>query len=347
MGLVGLLAASCLVGWSLVITDPSAFVRRPASWLRHITEYRGAISAAPNFAYSLCANRVPESHLRGIDLSSWRCAYNGSEPISRRVVEAFGERFRPYGFSTRAMKNVYGLAETTLAATFPRIDDGVRYLTADAEHIGAFKQYRPAQHEKSGIDVVSVGCPLPGHELSIVQAETGVEYADGQIGEIQLRGPSVMMGYLGGPSPVRDGWLRTGDMGFRWAGEIYITGRIKDVIKKGGRNIFAGDVESLCTGSGLVRSAGAFEFHVESNSKLGVVLEIRPGAGGDNAGLVTCLRQEIRRVLEVSVDAVWVVPRHSIPKTTSGKTQRTKTAEMALAGVWGPPFSDASSASEA
>jgi acyl-CoA synthetase (AMP-forming)/AMP-acid ligase II len=347
MGLVGHLAPSCLVGWSLVLTDPSTFVRRPVSWLRLITEYHGTASAAPNFAYSLCANRIPDSHLGGIDLSTWRHAYNGSEPIRRRVVEAFAERFRPFGFSSSAIKNVYGLAETTLAATFPLIDDCFHYLTADAEHLSNFNQYRSAQPEKGGLDLVSVGRPLPGHDLRIVQPDATIECTDGQIGEIQLRGPSVMMGYLGGSSPIHAGWLQTGDMGFRWAGEIYITGRIKDVIKKGGKNIFAGDVEYLCTESALVRSVAAFEFQAESNPKLGIVLEMKPNTGDENAELVKRIRQEIRSVLEVSVDSVWVVPRHSIPKTTSGKIQRAKSAEMALSGVWGPPFAAASSTPEA
>lgn len=339
MGLVGHLVPSCLVGWSIVLIDPSSFVRNPSRWLRLITDHRATVSGAPNFAYALCANRVPDRHLDGIDLTTWRHAYNGSEPIRRKEVEAFIARFAKYGFSSRTIKNVYGLAETTLAATFPHDSDAFSYLAVDAEHLTGSNRYRPAHSETTAIDIVSVGRPLTGHELRLLDIKTGAECEDGQIGEIQLSGPSVMVGYVGGDSPIQNGWLRTGDLGFRWEREIYVTGRIKDVIKKGGKNIFATDVESLCEGARTIRLAAAFEFHVGSSPKLGLVLEMNSSASDDHSQVIRDIRQSIRNRLEVSVDSVWVVPRQSIPKTTSGKIQRSLTAEMAISGVLGPPFS--------
>jgi len=148
-----------------------------------------------------------------------------------------------------------------------------------------------------------------------------------------------MVGYVGGDSPIQNGWLRTGDLGFRWQGEIYVTGRIKDVIKKGGKNISATDVESLCDRPRIIRLAAAFEFHVGSSPKLGLVLEMNSSASDGHSEVIRDIRQSIRNSLEVSVDSVWVVPRQSIPKTTSGKIQRSLTAEMAASGVLGPPFS--------
>lgn len=341
MGLVGHLAPSCLVGWSIVLIDPMRFVRNPSRWLRLISEYGGTASGAPNFAYALCANRIPDSHLEGIDLTSWRHAYNGSEPIRRKDVEAFVERYSPYGFSSRTIKNVYGLAETTLAATFPSDESNFSYLTADPDHLASNKCFRPATPNDGGLDIVSVGRPLPGHELRIIDQESGAECSDGQIGEIQLRGPSIMVDYVGGDAPICDGWLRSGDMGFCWKGDLYVTGRIKDIIKKGGKNIFAPDVEALCIRIRGIRFAAAFEFCASSRTQLGIALEVDSRGEAATDQIIHEIRKNVLNTLRVSIDSIWMVPRHSIPRTTSGKIQRPRTAQIALSGVWGAPHNQA------
>jgi acyl-CoA synthetase (AMP-forming)/AMP-acid ligase II len=337
MGLVGHLAPSFLTGWSIIVIDPSSFARHPARWLRLITEYRGTASGAPNFAYALCT-KLPATSLDGIDLSSWKHAYNGSEPIRNADIESFVSRFRTYGFHAEALNPVYGLAESTLAVTFPKLGKKVQSLSADADELSIRGKYIPATGNGKSLDVVSVGHPLPGHDIKIVDPEKCVEMEEGCVGEILASGPSVVSGYLGAPLATAEGWLKTGDLGFRWKDELYITGRIKDVIKKSGRNIFAADVEAICLKAGetAFRKAVAFEYVSGDIRRFGIAVEVAPKVHDPGPALFRMCRL-IQDYLKVSVDAIWLAPRKAIPTTTSGKTQRSRAAQIAVSGKWGPP----------
>jgi len=272
--------------------------------------------------------------LTGIDLSSWKHAYNGGEPIRRDDMQRFIARFQPYGFNPSAMHPVYGLAETTLAATFPPLRDFVS-LNADPDALAAMR-YRPACDLERTVALLSVGAPLPGHEIRIESVDSpGQVLAEHDVGHIQIRGPSVAAGYVpaGGESTLSlGGWLNTGDLGFVADGELYICGRLKDMIKKSGRNIFASDVEALALQSGIVAAAVAFEFTQGTEPALGLAAEILRDSSPE---AIASINRRILDVLGVAVDAIWIISRHDIPITTSGKPQRRKARMLAESGAWG------------
>jgi acyl-CoA synthetase (AMP-forming)/AMP-acid ligase II len=335
MGLVGKLFGAASVGASVVIVDPSAFARRPTKWLRLITEYRGTISAAPNIAYSLCATRLPDSHLQGLDLSSWRCAYNGSEPIRKTDVDAFNARFASVGFRPTSLRNVYGMAECTLAVSFSRPSETVNYMSCDKscleEHGLAVASDDPASWA-----VVSVGPALSGFEMIIADPQDQKPLADLHVGEVLLRGPSITSGYVGRIARSADDWFRTGDLGFIKAGELYICGRLKDLIKKAGKSIFPADIESILEKLGGVRpgSVAAFRVQSENAELLGVALEYRgPPDGYDK--LIADGRALLHAKANIEADIFWRLRPGEIPKTTSGKIRRSELTLMAASGRLG------------
>jgi fatty-acyl-CoA synthase len=224
MGLVGMALGPLYASRPAVFLPTHAFVRRPAEWLRAISRHRATVSFAPNFAYDLCVRRVKMSDLEGVDLSCWRVAGCGAEPIHAPTLAAFAERFRSAGFRETSFLPGYGLAEHVVAATFAPRDRPIRTDGA----------------------LVSCGVPLPGHRLRIVN-ENGADLSEREVGEILLSGPSVMQGYFENGRVTRDqvheGWLRTGDLGYLAAGELYVCGRLKDLIIANGRKIHPQDLE--------------------------------------------------------------------------------------------------------
>lgn len=338
MGLVGATGVSIISGGKLVLVDPSRFIENPTVWLKLVSKHRATITVGPNMAYSICATRIPENRLAGIDLSSLRIAFNGAEPINRHDLDAFTKRMTPLGFEGAAFFPCYGLAENTLAVTFSVSPDGYRFVSASAsalERDGLFRE--PVDGERA-IEIVSVGKPLPRHEIRIVDPSTDTVVPESLVGEIQVKGPSVAQGYLGDEFPIDDGWLRTGDLGFVNRGELYVVGRLKDLIKKAGRGIFPTDIETLASQVEGVRAGGAiaFEFQHNQRPQIGLVVESKIDNGG-RAFLARSLRRRIIDGLALSLDAVWIVPPKTVPKTTSGKLQRSRAAQMAEAGAFGEP----------
>jgi acyl-CoA synthetase (AMP-forming)/AMP-acid ligase II len=335
MGLVGKLFGPVSVGASAVIVDPSAFARRPTKWLRLITEYRGTISAAPNVAYSLCATRLPDSHLEGLDLSSWRCAYNGSEPIRKSDIDAFNARFGSVGFRPTSLRNVYGMAECTLAVSFSRPSQTVNYMSCDKSCLEE-RGLAVASGDPMSWAVVSVGPVLNGFEIIIADPQDQKPLADLHVGEVLLRGPSITSGYLGQIARSPDDWFRTGDLGFLKDGELYICGRLKDLIKKAGKSIFPADVESILEKLGGVRpgSVAAFRVQSENAELLGVALEYR-GPAGEYDKLVADGRALLHAKANIEADIFWRLRPGEIPKTTSGKIRRSELTLMAASGQLG------------
>ena len=224
MGLVGMALGPLYSARPAVFLPTHVFVRRPAEWLRAISRHRATVSFAPNFAYDLCVRRVKDLDLAGVDLSCWRVAGCGAEPIHAPTLAAFAERFRAFGFRETSFLPGYGLAEHVVAATFaPR--------------------GRPIRTDGA---LVSCGVPLPDHRLRIVD-EHGRELPEREVGEITLAGPSVMQGYYENGALTRealcDGWLRTGDLGYLADGELYVCGRAKDLIIANGRKFHPQDLE--------------------------------------------------------------------------------------------------------
>lgn len=335
MGLIGLVFGSVRYAARALFIAPLLFLKRPVIWLRRISEQRAHFSFAPNFAYGLCTTRIKESELQGLDLSSLEVAGCGAEPIQRATLDAFAQRFAPFGFRSDALLPCYGLAEHTLAATFTRRGEKVRSDRVDPEALAAGRA-RPAATENA-LDVVCCGRPFAGHELRI-EDDAGTELPEGHVGHIRLRGPSVMRDYWDDPemtaAALRDGWLATGDLGYVKNGELHVCGRKKDLIILQGRNYHPSDIEWQAGQVPGVRRGNVVAFGLY-DSRLGrervvVAAEVRDPDLGESLrdGVIT----RVLEALSLRVDEVLVLPPGSLPKTSSGKLQRAKTIEMYRSG---------------
>ena len=247
MGLIGAWLGTLYYGLPLALMSPLAFLAQPSRWLWAIHRHRATLSAAPNFAYDLCARKLQDQELEGLDLSSWRVAFNGAEPVSADTVDAFASRFAAYGLPREAIMPVYGLAESAVGLTFPPLNRGALIDVIKREPLMHTGNAVPAETgDSSALRVVSCGRPLPGYEVRIVDS-TGREVGDRIEGRLEFKGPSATSGYFRNPEQTRKlfhgDWLDSGDFGYVVNGEIYITGRVKDVIIRGGRNIHPYDLE--------------------------------------------------------------------------------------------------------
>jgi len=333
MGLIGHFLCSTAWGMPLVLMPPEVFVRRPKEWLKAMSRYRGSASAAPNFAYSLCVKKVKDRDLAGVDLSSWRIAFCGAEPINPATVREFIDRYRPHGFEPTTFFPVYGMAEFALAATFPSPEELPRFDQVDRHAFEAEGRAVPSEGGESEADTiewVSVGRALPGHAFRVVAPGTSERLPERRVGEVQVRGPSLMAGYYENPvataEAFADGWLRTGDLGYHADGELFVTGRSKELIIKGGKNLYPQDVEAAAARVDGIRIGCCAAFGV-SNPRRGtedlvLICETRV----DDAERKAALKGEVRtRVLEAigaTPDVILLVEPGTVPKTSSGKIQR-------------------------
>jgi len=336
MGVIGLVSVPLFAGGRIVLADPSTFLRDPLSWLRLISEHRGTITTAPGFAYAMCAARA---HLAtaDLDLSSLRRASIGSEPVVRADLERFVERFRPFGLSRGALRPAYGLAEATVAVSLAPARPTYRWVSADRSCLESARSYVPAP-EGEGLELVSVGPPIEGLELRIVDPETGAGLAERRVGEVELAGTSISAGYAGEP-PREGAWLKTGDLGFLLDGELYVTGRLKELIKVAGRSVLPMDLELTVAELPGVRPGGvsAFEIERDGHGAAGLAVETSLG-GAEAAAFAALVRRRIYEVLGLALAGLWLVPPRTLPKTTSGKRQRRLTAERAGSGALGAPL---------
>ncbi|MDP2870062.1 AMP-binding protein [Methyloversatilis sp.] len=329
MGLIGAGMGSMVVGFPLVLLSPLAFLARPACWLEAISRHRGTLSAAPNFAYEICANRLADSELNGLDLSCWRMACNGAEAVSPVTLDRFAARLAPYGLTREALAPVYGLAECSVGLTFPppgrgpRIDHVARRALAD-ERLAL-----PVGDD--GADEQAVpGCghALPGHEIRIVDP-AGRVLAERRVGRIQFRGPSATAGYFENPAATAtlfDGdWLNTGDLGYLADGELFVTGREKDLIIRAGHNIHPQELEEAVGRIAGVRAGNVAVFPATDahagTERLVVLAEVRAAIDAH-----TRIRAEIERLaIELTglpADEVVLAPPGTVLKTSSGKLRR-------------------------
>ncbi|MFN2368169.1 MAG: AMP-binding protein, partial [Desulfurivibrionaceae bacterium] len=247
MGLIGAWLGSLYFACPLVIMSPLTFLARPVRWLKAISRHRGTLAAAPNFAYELCSRRIEAEELQGIDLGSWRCAFNGAEAVSPVTIAAFIERFTPCGFRPEAMMPVYGLAESSVGLAFPPLGRGVRIDRIDRRILMGEGRAEPVPAEGAEpLALPGCGFPLPGHRIRVVD-DRDRELPDRRQGHIQFQGPSATSGYHRNPEETGNlfhgAWLDSGDLGYLADGEIFITGRSKDMIIKGGRNIYPVELE--------------------------------------------------------------------------------------------------------
>jgi 1-acyl-sn-glycerol-3-phosphate acyltransferase len=340
MGLIGLWLGSLYHGVPVVILPPLAFLARPARWLRAISAHRATISAAPNFAFDLCVKRVTEADLEGVDLARWRLAMNGSEAVSPETIERFTRRFAGHGFHAEAMCPVYGLAESSVGLTVSPPGGGPQ---VDRVRRETFERDRRAEPAASGdaapLAFVSCGAPLPGHEVRIVDA-AGRPLPERVEGRVEFRGPSVTSGYFRNPAAtaavLHEGWMDSGDLGYRAAGELHVTGRRKDVIIKAGRNLYPQEVEELVGGVRGVRKGCVAAFGVGDpaigTERLIVVAETRAREPEVLAQLEVTVRERVVDALGLPPDTVLMAPPDSILKTSSGKIRRSATREAWLRG---------------
>jgi fatty-acyl-CoA synthase len=303
------------------------FVRRPTEWLRAITRHRGTVSFAPNFAFDLCVRRVKD--LSGLDLSAWRVAGCGAEPIHPPTLAAFAEKFAPAGFRDTSFLPCYGLAEHVLAATFPPRGRRPRTDVVSADALTGQGVAMPHDGGGAGVALVSCGSALPGHRLQIV-GDDGAPLEERHVGEILLAGPSVMLGYYKQEAltaqTIRGGWLHTGDLGYLSGGELFVCGRAKDIIIVNGRKFHPQDLEWAIDGMGGVRRGRVVAFGAtESGQADRVVIVVEPSGTVPADVLTGQIRREIGDLFGLYVDEVAIVRSGTVGRTTSGKVQRAAT----------------------
>ncbi|HYG64966.1 MAG TPA: AMP-binding protein, partial [Thermoanaerobaculia bacterium] len=336
MGLIGAWMGSLYFGLPLILMSPLAFLARPSRWLQAIHHHRGTISAAPNFAYELCAAKIPDEELQGLDLSSWRTAFNGAEPVSPEAIRRFTERFAPYGFQEGMMTPVYGLAENSLAVTFqvpgrpPRIDAVRR------EPFQRGDRAEPAAPgDPAALHFVSCGPPIPTVQVRIVDG-TGNEAGERRVGRLQFRSPSATSGYFRNPEATRrlfhGDWLDSGDLAYIAEGELYLTGRVKDMIIRAGRNLYPQEIEEAVGAipgirKGCVAAFGSAD-PATGTERLVILAETRER---DEAALER-LRQAVQDtavdLLGTPADDVVLAPPQTVLKTSSGKIRRQASREL-------------------
>jgi fatty-acyl-CoA synthase len=328
MGLVGMALGAMYAGRPAVFLPPSLFVRRPVEWLRAIARHRGTISFAPNFAYDLCVRRVKDHDLDGLDLSCWRVAGCGAEPIHAPTLDAFAQKMARAGFRASSFLPSYGLAEHVVAATFPPRD---RLPRVDIVSLESLTERRIAQPADSGsaMAVISCGLPLPGHQLRIVDPH-GRPVAERQVGEILLAGPSVMLGYYRDDAltseTIRDGWLHTGDLGYLSGGELFVCGRAKDLLIVNGRKYHPQDLEWAVDDLAGVRRGRVVAFGACDDGRPDrVIVVVEPSGTVAARDLIDSIRRRISDLFGLYVDEVAIVPSGTIGRTTSGKVQRSLT----------------------
>lgn len=345
MGLIGMVLMPLFSDSRLVLLSPQAFLLDTKRWLWAIHRYRCTISTAPNFAYQLVATRLKDSELDGLDLTCWRRAYSGAEPVLPSTMRAFAAKLAPHRFDAGALTPIYGLAEVAVAATFPWDGPGTKIDRIDPERLAAEGVAVPVEAsgpiENHGV-YVSVGRALPGYRLRIAGPD-GAERADRHVGEIQLQGPSVMAGYLNDPvataETFQDGWLRTGDLGYLVDGELHVVGRLKDMILKGGRNYAPQDLEAPAQAVEGVRKGCVAAFGVPdlaSGTESVVIVAETNQPASTHGVLARDVARQVAEVVGLKPDVVLLVPPGTVPKTSSGKIQRRKCREAYLARALNP-----------
>ncbi len=371
MGLIGNMLHPLVWGGNLAFMSPVAFLQQPIRWLRLISDYRVSISGAPNFAYQLCADETSDEERAGLDLSCWEVAYNGAEPIHAETLRRFAAAFAPYGLAAEAICPCYGMAETTLLVSGSHPGEAVITTSVDAERLGqgivqvADPQGANSQGSDAGgdeprtagegsrkaLELVACGEPDPEMTVLIVDPETRLPCAANQVGEIWASGTSVAAGYWGrpevsaatfgatladGPAEMRERkFLRTGDLGFLHDGQLYVTGRLKDLLIVRGANHYPQDIERTVAASheALMADAGAvFALPGEDggSERVVVVNELQRShlRTANHEEIFAAVRRAVASEHELTIEAIVLLRTVSIPKTSSGKIQRRLTRQM-------------------
>ncbi len=336
MGLIGAWLGSLYYAMPLVLMSPLGFLARPSRWLWRIHRHRGSLSAAPNFAYELCLSKITGEDIEGLDLSSWRMAFNGAEPVSPNTVRNFTKRFSRYGFASNCMAPVYGLAEAAVGLAFPPPGREVLIDRVQREALLSRGEALPAAAgDKDVQEIVACGQPLRGYQIRIVDA-AGQELPDRREGHVEFQGPSATSGYYRNAEATRElfrhGWLDTGDLGYIAEGDLYLTSRVKDLIIRGGRNLYpyeteeaVGDIPGIRKGCVVLFGARDQEHGTE---RLILVAESREQDRQTLDRLHQQVMQTATDVLGMPPDEVIIAPPHTVLKTSSGKLRRSVVQEL-------------------
>ena len=348
MGLIGSWLLPLYFGLPMVVLSPLAFLSRPVRWLRAFHRYRGTMGAAPNFAYELAAAKISDDDIQGLDLSAWRAALNGAEPVLPATLDRFAARFASRGFRRESLLPVYGLAEASLAVTIPPVGRGPRVDHLDRAALAQAGRAVPTPlnttvDDASVISFVSVGQSIPGHEVRIVN-DRGVEVGERIEGQLWFRGPSATQGYYRNdtatsdlfPHGATDGWVNSGDRAYSAEGEIYITGRVKDIIIRAGHNLYPHEIEDAAAQVTGIRKGCVVAFGAAGPStgteRFVIVAESRERDRSARERIAQAIMERVTEALGMPPDVVEVIPPNVIPKTSSGKLRRDMTKQRFLAG---------------
>jgi fatty-acyl-CoA synthase len=349
MGLIGSWLMPLYFGLPVVVLSPLEFLSRPVRWLRAFDRYHATLGAAPNFAYELAAAKVSDADIEGLDLRAWRAALNGAEPVLPATLDRFAKRFARCGFRREALLPVYGLAESSVALTIPEPGRGPRIdrIERSAFELEGRAIEAPSEaalDEKNVISFISVGPAIARHEVRIVN-DRGESVRERVEGELWFRGPSATQGYYRNdaatdalfPQGTSEGWIDSGDRAYQAEREIYITGRVKDIIILAGRNLYPHEIEDVVAQvpgvrKGCVAAFGATE-SAKGTERLVVVAETRESDPAARTRIAQAITTEVSAALGLPPDVVEVVSPNTIPKTSSGKLQRDATRKRFLRGA--------------
>lgn len=340
MGLIGAWLGCLHFAAPLYVMSPLSFLVRPESWLWALHRYRATLSASPNFGFEFCLDKIADRDLEGLDLSALRMVMNGAEPVSAQTLRRFCDRFADHGFSARAMAPVYGLAESSVGLAFPPPGRLPIVDRVDRDRLSIHTSAEPAKPtDTMPLEIVACGQPLPGHELRIVD-DAGLELGERREGRIEFRGPSTTCGYFRNEvktqALIHNGWLDSGDRGYLAEGDIYITGRIKDIIIRAGRHLYPQELEAAVAEIPGMRKGGVAVFGVADRAtgteRIVVLAETRESDPAARQALQERTHQVVTDIAGTPPDEVVLAPPRTVPKTSSGKIRRSAAKQLYESG---------------
>src|SRR4051812_28968528 len=336
MGLIGAWLGCCYFGARLYVMSPIRFLGRPATWLWTMHKYRATFSGGPNFAFQLCASRIPDADLEGLDLSSLRFVASGAEPISPQTLRKFADRFVKYAMSGSVPSPSYGLAENCVGLCFPPFGRGPLIDRIKREQLAKRSHAEPAGPEDNdAIEMVACGHPIEKNDVRIVD-DAGRELGERYEGMLEFRGPSMTMGYFRNEAKTRelfhDGWIKSGDRAYIAGGDVHITGRVKDIIIRAGRNTYPHEIEEAISAIPGIRKGGVAAFGSPDpqtgTERLIVMAETKEANAEARAKLIAAAHEVVTAIAGSAADDVVLVLPRGVPKTSSGKVRRSSAKEL-------------------
>jgi 1-acyl-sn-glycerol-3-phosphate acyltransferase len=347
MGLIGAWLGCLHFAAPLYVMSPLSFLVRPETWLWAMHRFHATLSASPNFGFELCIDKIADADLEGLNLSSLRTVANGAEPVSPQTIRRFIERYSRYGFPASAMAPAYGLAECSVGLAFPPLGREPLIDRVSRERLSADGFAEPARpDDPRRIEIVACGQPLPGHEVRIVD-EAGLELGDRREGRLEFRGPSATRGYFNNEAKtrelIRDGWLDSGDRAYMAGGDVYITGRLKDIIIRAGRHLYPQEIEEAVAEIPGIRKGGVAVFSVSDPSvgteRVVVLAETHERDPAARAKLQASVHEAVIDTAGAPPDEIVLAPPEAVPKTSGGKVRRSAAKELYRRGQIGAPRS--------